>query len=353
MLLNQYLIKLNNNHRPIVFNIILWFGSFIILLFLFTKGNAPIKIDYIYTSAFLATLIIPVLINLYILIPKFLKKEKYILFVILFLLNLLVFNQLHIYFFNPLLDIIFPNYFFISYHSNTKLIIIFSVFLIGTALIKLSEDWFYFNQNENRLLRTQNLQIQTQLASLRSQINPHFLFNSLNVIYALALEKKEETKDAIVQLSDILRYVIYDSNTERVLLKEELLLLKNYIAFQKFRQQSTEHIKLNYNIENDTYRIYPMLILPLVENSFKHGIKGDTKNTFININIIQNGNQFNLTIENNRSESELDKIDEHSGLGIENIKQNLEIVYPNTHTFEIKETNNTFTVILNLETIEN
>ena len=83
-------------------------------------------------------------------------------------------------------------------------------------MINFSMDWFYFNRQENRELKIRNLQIETQLALLRSQINPHFLFNSLNVIYALAIENKTETKNAIVQLSDILRYVIYDSGTELV-----------------------------------------------------------------------------------------------------------------------------------------
>ncbi|VAV83314.1 hypothetical protein MNBD_BACTEROID02-686, partial [hydrothermal vent metagenome] len=188
--LNPYLKKLNN-HSPLLFNSVLWLFSFAILLFIFSKGKAPIKIDYIYTFGFLISIAIPVIINLYILIPYLLKRERYLLFVIAFLINLLLFTQLNTWFFEPILDALFPDYFFISYHSNTKIIVVFSIFLIATTLIKLSEDWFHFNSNENRNLKLQNEQIQLQLSSLRSQINPHFLFNSLNVIYALTIEKKE------------------------------------------------------------------------------------------------------------------------------------------------------------------
>ena len=227
---DQKLVQ-GNNHHALLFNSVLWFCSFTILLFIFSEDNSPKKIDFIYTGSFLATIIVPVLFNLYILIPLFLKTEKYLLFVITFLLTIIVFTQLNIWFFDYFIDYLFPDYFFISYHSNSKLITIFSIFLLGTTLIKLSIDWFYFNKHENLELKLKNQQIEMQLSLLRSQINPHFLFNSLNVIYALALEKKEETKDAIVQLSDILRYVIYDSNTQRVSLKDEIELLKNYIAF--------------------------------------------------------------------------------------------------------------------------
>jgi len=123
----------------------------------------------------------------------------------------------------------------------------------------------------------------------------------------LALEKKEETTKAIVQLSDILRYVIYDSNTERVTLKNEIILINNYIEFQKFRHQNSDQIKFTHHIANDSFMIYPMLLLPLVENSFKHGIKGDIKNTFINLNITQSNNEFHFLIENNYIENRVNE----------------------------------------------
>jgi LytS/YehU family sensor histidine kinase len=221
------------------------------------------------------------------------------------------------------------------------------MFLIVTTLIKLSVDWFYFNSYENRELKIKNQQIQAQLSSLRSQINPHFLFNSLNVIYALALEKKEETKDAIVQLSDILRYVIYDSNTEQVTLKDEITLLKNYIEFQQFRHNVKDTITFKCTIENDAYRMYPMLLLPLVENSFKYGIKGDFDNTFIHITVSQQGDQFSFNIENNYSETQ-SETNEYSGLGLDNIKKNLDIVYNKSHEFTISKSKDTFKVTLKL-----
>jgi LytS/YehU family sensor histidine kinase len=166
----------------------------------------------------------------------------------------------------------------------------------------------------------------------------------------LAIENKAETKDAIVQLSDILRYVIYDSNTKHVTLKDEVTLLKNYIEFQQFRHQQNDNITFNCNIEDKNYSIYPMLLLPLVENSFKYGIKGDISNTFIRMELKQKKDEFIFDIENNYSENLLGT-NEHSGLGLENIKKNLEIVYPKSHELKISKTNDNFKVVLKLTKI--
>ena len=333
--------------NTLVFNLVLWSCSFMLFLVVFTENGHPKTIDHIYTGSFLTTIIVPVLVNFYMLIPLLLKKEKYLFYVIAFVLNIVVFAQLNIWFFEHFIDYVFQEYYFISYHSNIALFTIFAVFLTVTTLIKLSVDWFYFNSHENRELKIRNQHIQTQLSALRSQINPHFLFNSLNVIYALAIENKAETKDAIVQLSDILRYVIYDSNTERVALKDEIALLKNYIEFQQFRHQQTENITFNCTIDDENYAIHPMLLLPLVENSFKYGIKGDINNTFIRINLTQQHDEFSFDIENNYNEQLLET-NGHSGLGLENIKKNLEIVYPNNHGFNISKTKDTFRVTLKL-----
>lgn len=345
--LNPNLKKINN-HRPIVFNILLWLCAFFILLFIFSKGIKPIKIDYIYTLCFLITITIPVSINLYILIPRLLKKEKYISYIFIFVTTLILFSQLNSLIFKPLLDFLFPNFFFISYHSNTKLITIFTIFLVATTLIKLSEDWFHFNRNENRELKLKNQQIENQLSNLRAQINPHFLFNSLNVIYALAIEKKEETTNAIVQLSDILRYIIYDSNTKHITLKEEVRLIENYIQFQKFRVHGFKNIIFKKTIEKDNYSLYPMLLLPLIENSFKHGLKGNLEDTFINIEMYQKNNTFSFIIENNTIIEDGKDKSQYSGVGIEHVKNNLNLVYPNQHLFKRIQTEHTFKIDLTI-----
>ncbi|WP_394750082.1 sensor histidine kinase [Spongiimicrobium salis] len=347
---NPNLFSISHYHRPVVFNGLLWLFSFVILVFIFSKGAFPKEVDYIYTLSFLFFMVPPVLLILYVLIPKLLKKERYFLFVLVFIGNLLLAVQIHKSIFDYCLDRMFPNHFFISYSSYSQLIILFSIFLVAVTLIKLTEDWFYFNTKENKQLKKENLHIQTQLLSLRSQINPHFLFNSLNVIYSLALDKKEETQEAIVQLSDMLRYVIYDTNTPRVLLKDEITLLKNYIDFQKFRVQGFENIAMDITVKDDNYALYPMLLLPLIENSFKYGIKDNLKDAYIHITIKQAENDFEFCIKNNAYAHANTLNDGYSGVGLQNIKKNLDIIYPNAHRFEINETATTFEAYMQLTT---
>ncbi|WP_405576809.1 sensor histidine kinase [Winogradskyella sp. Asnod2-B02-A] len=346
--LNFNTILKSNYHRPLRFNSVLWLFAFVILLFIFSKGQLPIRVDFAYTLTFLTALAIPVLINFYVLIPNYLKQEKYLIYSVIFIINLVVFATLSSWFLQPILDVLFPSYFFISYVSDKNIYLVFIIFLVATSSLKLTEDWFYFNKNQNQLLKIKNQHIETQLSTLRAQLNPHFLFNSLNVIYALALEKKDGITEAIVQLSDILRYVIYDSDTKHVSLKDEIALLKNYISFQNHRIELPVSTQLNIEIEDENFKVYPMLLLPLLENSYKHGIIAGKINSPIKMELSQKGHQFKFTIENTNLDTSNQLQDKHSGIGLENLKNNLNLVYPNKHQFETKLQNEVFKVLLTI-----
>ncbi len=291
---------------------------------------------------------IPVCINLYWLLPKYLKKEKYALFTTLFIVNLIVFAQINPWFFNVLVDTFFKDYFFISYHNTIEIYFIFSVFFILTALIKLAEDWVFLNQLENRALKIQNQHIENQLHYLKGQINPHFLFNSLNVLYSLAIEEKKEVTNAILQLSYILRYVIYDVNAAQITIKKEIELLTNYIEFEKNRHVQNSTITFDYKVDEDL-EIYPMLLLPLLENSFKHGLKSGTLNPHINMELIVKNKKIDFVISNNFKESTNNTTKEEYGIGLKNIQENLSLIYPDKHLFSIENSHPIFTVRLTID----
>lgn len=337
-----------NSHNIVVFNAILWSCSFLILLFLFSGSSSPSKIDYIYTTSFIFTLVIPVCINLYWLLPRYLKKEKYTIFGILFIINLIVFAQINTWFFNVLVNSFFKDYFFISYHNTIEIYFIFSVFFILTALVKLTEDWFYLNQFENKTLKIQNQHIENQLYYLKGQINPHFLFNSLNVLYSLAIEEKKEVTNAILQLSDILRYIIYDVNADTITIKKEIELLHNYIEFEKNRHVKDSTIKFEYNVDEDL-EIYPMLLLPMLENSFKHGLKSGVKNPYIDVKLTAKNRKIDFVISNNFKEITNDTLNDEKGIGLKNIQENLTLIYPDKHLFSIEDNETIFTVKLTID----
>lgn len=338
----------SNYHRPLLFNGVLWFLMSVIFLFIFSGGKIPIAVDYIFTISFTLFMILPISINFYLLIPKFLKRERYLLFTFYFLVIWAATAALWHLAILPALDWLFPSYFFINYILQNNFYAVFSIVLFTTTLIKLAEDWFYFNTHENKALRLRNTHIETQLSALRAQINPHFLFNSLNVIYAMTLEQRKEATTAIVQLSDILRYVIYDTNTERIELKQEINLLHNYIAFQNYRTTGAELVDFEMEVENENFKIYPMLLLPLLENSFKYGFSDHALKEKIHIQLKQKKDRFLFKITNKNLAFQNHFDDNSSGIGLENLKSNLKLVYPNQHQFIIEPSKDIFSVSLQI-----
>ncbi|MDO8898828.1 MAG: histidine kinase, partial [Bacteroidales bacterium] len=168
-----------------------------------------------------------------------------------------------------------------------------------------------------------------------------------NVIYALALKNDKLTAEVVLKLSDILRYVIYDSTKDKVTLESEVLLLKKYIELQKYRVEDSAAISFISNVEEDV-KVAPLIFLTLVENSFKHGIKSDTENVFINIRLHSNAEHVYFEIENNKIKTARDHKNPN-GVGLENIKKRLMLQYPDRHKFEVYDSNDTFKVCLEIE----
>jgi len=167
-------------------------------------------------------------------------------------------------------------------------------------------------------------------------------------LYSLAIDKKEDLTNAILQLSDILRYVIYDIEADKIQLLKEIDLIKNYIAFEKNRQIKNSKITFNYSI-NEQKEIYPMLFLPLIENSFKHGVKSGVKNPFVNIDLHENNNRLTFKLSNNFKQKNTLENTNYNGIGLKNIQENLTLIYPNQHTFKTEINDDVFTVKLTLE----
>lgn len=332
----------NGRHQPWVFNSIVWCLSFVILLFAFTEDIADVSnIDYIYTLCFVFTLVPPVLLNLYMLMPLLLKQGKYVWFVLAFGLNIAVFAKCNEWFFTSLIDKILPDYFFISYHSEIGLLVIFAVFLFVVTLLKLAEEGFYLQKRESQMLKMEKEKVQMELALVRSQLNPHFLFNALNLVYGLSLENNQKTTEAIVQLSDILRYVVYDANKEKVSLQKEIELLENYLAFQQ-KRTFVEDVDFNIKADNEDEQICPMLLLPLLENAFKYGAK--SQSDFIHINLTVREGILNFSIRNSYEKRE----ELGGGLGLKMLEETLNLVYPEKHHLVVEDTDAIFEVKLNI-----
>lgn len=252
----------------------------------------------------------------------------------------------YILLFGNWIDYIFTGYYFIAYYSFWDISIYFAVYIVLTSLLHLARGWF-------RLQEMETEKTETELKALRSQINPHFLFNSLNSIYSLARKHSEMVPEKVVQLSDLMRHVIYESDADSISLEKEIEMIRNYIELQNLRTLDAEKIELEVLGDLKEKKIAPLLFLPFVENSFKHGLKGGGDKVFVRINIQVQQDSLLFEIENSKGKNIDIQDGKYKGIGIENVRKRLDLIYPEKYSLDIADIENTFKVTLNLKLTEN
>ncbi len=332
-------------------HILFWCFSYVVLLGLFTGSGKTEKIDYIYTLLFHLTLLPFVYVNLEVFIPDFLSSKRYLYFIVSLILLIPLAAEINLMLFDRWIDRILPGYYFISYYSFADVAKIVTVYLAITSLLKLSRGWFRLTDANRRLSQLQKENSEAELKVLKGQINPHFLFNSLNGIYSMSLNKAEETPETVLKLSEILRYVIYDTNSNQISLSKEVKFLQDYIDLQKIRSDSRAKLTFKISGETDKFLIAPMLLLPLVENSFKHGVKGSPDKSYINIDLSVMDHDFSFTIENNRGVVDEIEGNEYKGIGIENVRKRLSMIYPGMHEFTVTDSQLFFRVSIKIKNL--
>ena len=184
----------------------------------------------------------------------------------------------------------------------------------------------------------------TELSLLRTQINPHFFFNTLNNLYALTIKNSKEAPDVILKLSDMMRYTIYEGEKETVKLEDEIDYLNNYIELHKIRYKKNVEIAFKHEIDG-SLSITPLLYIILLENAVKHGIETLTENAYIHINLHEDNDFIHFEIENNFDPKE---ISEAKGIGLTNLKRRLALIYPKKHELTVDKSNNTYKATLKI-----
>jgi sensor histidine kinase YesM len=323
--------------------------SFFILLNIFKISSPPARVDYVYTALFLATILPAIYLHLYWLLPNLGRKNSLIYYVIPLLLVTAFFIWINTQLFDHWSVKLFPGFFFISYHKWWEIALFFFVFISVTTLLKLSKSWFVVSRLQRQLLETEKQRVQAELKALKAQINPHFFFNTLNSIYSMSLDKDERLPGTVLQLSELMRYFLYQAREDLVPLSKEIHVLNDYIALQRIR--SDEKLKIKTEMEEDPGRqkIAPLLLIAFVENAFKHGAKGSTGNAFINIKLTTAQNTINFRVENNKGVVDEAGKDDHGGLGLDNVKRRLELSYPQRHKLLIENSDKIFLVQLQLQ----
>jgi LytS/YehU family sensor histidine kinase len=215
-------------------------------------------------------------------------------------------------------------------------------FLVSSCIIKFATDWLS-NEKIQRNLESEKKDMELQF--LKSQLNPHFLFNSLNNIYSLAYQKSDKTADAILKLSEIMRYMIYESNDSWADLSKEVDYVKSFVELQKLRFKDGAAVVITINGEIDGQQIVPLILISFVENAFKHGVANDPEDP-IKINIIANQKILHFSVSNKKNKTNKDAM---GGVGLNNVERRLQLLYPDRYKLNIVNSATHYTTELMLD----
>ncbi len=300
----------------------LLYVSFTVAIYYVQEPNLGLHI--VYELASLPAKLISVYVTLYFILPNFLLKKKYvqaaiqfglILLICVFLLRMCVLNTVYPLYFPEIENVLVPD-------DLAKLVSPFLDLIIVSSLavvIKLLKDR---EQQERNRLSQEKSNIQNELQLLKSQLHPHFLFNTLNGLYAQILNNPNSAAEMVIKLSDLLRYIIYEARSPLVNVEDDLECIKNYIALEQVRYGTK--LKLSWSITGATThkKIPPLLLLPFIENSFKHGISKDYKKCWIKCKINLSNTMLEMDLKNSMVPCHQEENGMH-GIGIQNVEQRL------------------------------
>ena len=319
-----------------------WILSFLILINVFAYQGEILKVDWIYTGMFHISLFFLVYVQTQIIIPRYLKPNKRGLFVLTSFLLIMVCVGVNLFVMNILSPGIFVEYFFISGLTLKETVSIMIIYSSISSLIKMSRSWTKLQEQENRLAQLEKANQVAELQSLKSKIQPHFMMNTLNNIYAQALEQDEKTPETVLQLANAMKYLLHKTDQQYVHLEEELDFLKQYISLEKIRTDYPDLISYNWEGNTEDKYVPPLLLLPLIENAFKHG----KANKGVLIKGVVKEKAIQLIVENEKAKREQAFENKTEGFGLQNLKGRLELLFPKNHTLEIIDLSNTFKVTL-------
>jgi two-component system, LytTR family, sensor histidine kinase AlgZ len=263
-------------------------------------------------------------LNYFITWPRFIKTQNLWRYLLEFSVPFVALLTARVYLQRYLVDgythkveYFYSSFFIVQIFAITLFIVIF------VGMLRFAVDWF---ELEAKRKEVENEKLIAELNFLKAQINPHFLFNTLNNLYYLAYTKSENTTEVIAKLSQMMRYMIYDSNHPKVLLTKEIEYMQNYISLERLRLNN--QIPINFDIQGsvENRRIAPLIFITFLENAFKHGVSNNNPKAWVNVTVKLEGNECIYTVENSKPEKT--DLSEKSGIGLQNVNRRLELSYP-------------------------
>lgn len=342
-------------------HLLFWAGLFVLFTVVAALNSGTIKPHLITYAAFLPSQILAAYVFNYYQLPKLLYKKRYLLFGISLLVSIYVFSALGrlsvVHIAEPYVRTDFVQESISEILSDTAYL--FSVYFTSTyvyaflmMLIKAVKARF---EEKQRVELIQKEKVTNELKFLKGQIQPHFLFNTLNNLYALTLSKSDLAPVVVLKLSELLDFILYQSNQSSIPISKEIQLIQGFIELETLRYGDKIAVDFKYEVPDNNIQIPPLLLLPLVENAFKHGVSGSIEKAKIEIDLKAAANHLSFEIYNTKTIPLVTKIQKGKGIGLSNLKRQLALEYPNNHNLEIEETEENYNVRLsvNLNTESN
>jgi len=299
-------------------------------------------INIFLTLLFLA---ISVYINLLILLPVFFQTRRFGLFSLFEILNIGLFICLN-YFISLAFEGKHPHFL----NEMVAEFILVLVFLVVTTLIKFTRDSIDLQDATLRIKEIEQDNIASELRALKAQINPHFFFNTLNSIYSLSLDRSEKTPELILKLSELMRYMLYETRDDYVSMERQLDFLRNYIYLEKLRTEEKITIEMDIQGKETNIMVAPLLFIPFIENAFKHVAKEKGNPSFIRIFFdLSQPDKVLFNVKNKKYNSAGPINGNNEGIGLSNVRKRLNLLYPTKHKLIISDTGDVFDVSLTLE----
>ncbi|MBG6168147.1 sensor histidine kinase YesM [Aquimarina sp. EL_43] len=340
----------------VVSHLIFWILLFISLPILAALNDGSVEKTVNASLSFLPAQLLASYFLVYYQVPKLLFKKKYLKFGFSFLISVYVFLVI-----SKLSSMYLTKFFIPKYYKEESLIEIISdpfhlavvhfpsvyVFVFLMLMTKIVKDRF---EERHQLEVLQKEKANTELKFLKAQTNPHFLFNTLNNLYSLTLDRSEKAPEVVLKLSDMLDYMLYRCKDAEVPLKKEIAFIQDYIDLESLRYGNKLTLNFTYHLHSPTVMIAPLILISFIENAFKHGASNNLKDSVIKIELTTNQDQlcfkvFNTLPENRQYDT---KNESHSGIGFSNAQRQLELNYKNNYDLKSTQTDNDFQVVLTI-----
>ncbi len=331
--------------HPVARHFLIWLAVLFVLAGL-TQGNQGFWFTWRYLAANLVFYAALVYFNIYYLIPNYLTKKRFFTYAILLIVAAIIITPLQV----TIDYLLFTNRPQLQRDllADQGFFFLFSFLIAGAStIVKIIADWAR-QLREKQTLERQT--IQTELRFLKTQINPHFLFNTLNNLYALTLKKSDQAPEIVLRLSEMMRYMLYECNEKKVLLSKEVNYIENYLELERLRQGKS--VRINFKVEGEPgdRKIAPLMFMPFLENSFKHGLGSQIAQGYVDILLRVENGSVDFQIENSKADAPPRQDHRRSGgIGLVNVHRRLNLLYPDQYQLNIQDTPKYYRVHLNLE----